>query len=87
MKAIMLAANSIRAKESKIVMVGGMESMSRSPFTVARADDGFHSSDHHDLRFLGTDRVGGQHDGLHTRTTHLVNRQGRYRGWDSTFES
>ena len=40
MKAIMLAANSIRAKESKIVMVGGMESMSRSPFTVARAEDG-----------------------------------------------
>jgi len=36
----MLAANSIRAKESKIVMVGGMESMSRSPFTVARAEDG-----------------------------------------------
>jgi len=40
MKAIMLAANAIRAKESKIIMVGGMESMSRSPFTVARAEDG-----------------------------------------------
>ena len=40
MKAIMLAANSIRAKESKILMVGGMESMSRAPFTVSRAEDG-----------------------------------------------
>ena len=45
MKAIMLAANAIRAKESKIVMVGGMESMSRSPFTVARAEDGKISMD------------------------------------------
>jgi len=40
MKAIMLAANSIRAGESKIMIAGGMESMSQSPFTVARAKDG-----------------------------------------------
>jgi len=40
MKAIMLAANSIRAGESEILIAGGMESMSQSPFTVARADDG-----------------------------------------------
>ena len=36
MKAIMLAANSIRAGESSIIIAGGMESMSRSPFTVSR---------------------------------------------------
>ena len=36
MKAIMLAANSIRSGESSIVMAGGMESMSQSPFTVCR---------------------------------------------------
>ena len=40
MKAIMLAANSIRAGESRIVMAGGMESMSQSPFTVSRDKDG-----------------------------------------------
>ena len=40
MKAIMLAANSIRAGESNIVMTGGMESMSQSPFTVSRDKDG-----------------------------------------------
>ncbi len=40
MKAIMLAANSIRAGESSIVMAGGMESMSQSPFTVSRDKDG-----------------------------------------------
>jgi len=40
MKAIMLAANSIRAGESEILIAGGMESMSQSPFTIARADDG-----------------------------------------------
>ena len=40
MKAIMLAATSIRSGESDIMMVGGMESMSLSPFTVSRAKDG-----------------------------------------------
>ncbi len=40
MKAIMLAANAIKAGESEIIMAGGMESMSQSPFTVARAEDG-----------------------------------------------
>jgi len=40
MKAIMLAANAIRAGESEILIAGGRESMSQSPFTVARADDG-----------------------------------------------
>ena len=40
MKAIMLAATSIRSGESDIMMVGGMESMSQSPFTVSRAKDG-----------------------------------------------
>ena len=40
MKAIMLAANAIRAGESEILIAGGMESMSQSPFTVARAKDG-----------------------------------------------
>ena len=40
MKAIMLAANSIRAKESSVVVAGGMESMSCSPFIVDRAEDG-----------------------------------------------
>ena len=40
MKAIMLAANAIRAGESEILLAGGMESMSQSPFNVARAKDG-----------------------------------------------
>jgi len=40
MKAIMLAGNSIRAGESNIVMAGGMESMSQSPFTAPRDKDG-----------------------------------------------
>ena len=40
MKAIMLAASSIRSGESDVMMVGGMESMSQAPFTVSRAKDG-----------------------------------------------
>ena len=40
MKAIMLAANSIKAGESELLIAGGMESMSQSPFTVARSEDG-----------------------------------------------
>ena len=40
MKAIMLAANAIRAGESEILIAGGMESMSQSPFTIPRAKDG-----------------------------------------------
>ena len=40
MKAIMLASNAIRAGEAEIIIAGGMESMSQSPFTVARAEDG-----------------------------------------------
>lgn len=40
MKAIMLAGNSIRAGETNIVMVGGMESMSQAPFIVPRDKDG-----------------------------------------------
>ena len=35
-KAIMLAANAIRAGESEILIAGGMESMSQSPFTVPK---------------------------------------------------
>lgn len=45
MKAIMLAATSIRSGESDIMMVGGMESMSQAPFTVPRAKDGKVSMD------------------------------------------
>ncbi len=40
MKAIMIAGNAIRAKEAEIIVAGGMESMSQSPFTVPRAKDG-----------------------------------------------
>ena len=40
MKSIMLAANAIRAGESEILIAGGMESMSQSPFTIPRANDG-----------------------------------------------
>ena len=40
MKAIMLAANSIRAGESSVIIAGGMESMSQAPFTVPRDIDG-----------------------------------------------
>lgn len=41
MKAIMLANNSIRAGESKCVVAGGMESMSRAPFIQSGARAGY----------------------------------------------
>lgn len=41
MKAIMLAAQSIRLGESKIVVAGGMESMSNAPYAMDKARTGF----------------------------------------------
>ena len=37
MKAVMLATQSIRLNESRIVVAGGMESMSNAPYTIEKA--------------------------------------------------
>jgi acetyl-CoA C-acetyltransferase len=41
MKAVMLAAQSIRLGESRIVIAGGMESMSNAPYAMEKARTGF----------------------------------------------
>jgi acetyl-CoA C-acetyltransferase len=41
MKAVMLAANEIRCGEADLVLAGGMESMSQSPYLVKNARTGF----------------------------------------------
>ncbi|MBC7962492.1 MAG: acetyl-CoA C-acetyltransferase, partial [Steroidobacteraceae bacterium] len=41
LKAVMLAANSIRLGESEIVVAGGMESMSQAPYFLKKARNGF----------------------------------------------
>jgi len=42
LKAIMLGAGSIVLGESQVVIAGGMESMSRAPYILARARNGYH---------------------------------------------
>ncbi len=41
MKAVMLASQSIRLNESKVVVAGGMESMSNAPYAMDKARGGF----------------------------------------------
>jgi acetyl-CoA C-acetyltransferase len=45
MKSVMLAAQSIRLKESRIVVAGGMESMSNAPYIMDKARTGFRMGD------------------------------------------
>src|SRR5208283_451593 len=41
MKAVMMAAQSIRLEDSKIAVAGGMESMSKAPFYLDKARSGY----------------------------------------------
>ncbi|HXW60762.1 MAG TPA: thiolase family protein, partial [Myxococcota bacterium] len=45
MKAVMMAAQSIKLKESKIVVAGGMESMSNAPYLLPKARQGLRMGD------------------------------------------
>ncbi|MEZ4426164.1 MAG: beta-ketoacyl synthase N-terminal-like domain-containing protein, partial [Nannocystaceae bacterium] len=57
LKTVMLAAQAIRAGDAKIVVAGGMESMSNAPYYLAKARSGYR---------LGNDKLidGLVHDGL-----------------------
>ncbi len=41
LKTVMLAANAIKAEESKVIVAGGMESMSNVPYILDKARDGY----------------------------------------------
>ena len=43
MEAVAQAARAIKSGEAELVIVGGVESMSRSPFVMAKADGAFHA--------------------------------------------
>lgn len=57
LKAVMLAANGIRAGEAEVYVAGGMESMSQTPFLAMGAREGYRFGD-------VTLRDGALHDGL-----------------------
>ena len=41
MKAVMMAANALRAGQSKAIVAGGMESMSRAPYLIPQGRQGY----------------------------------------------
>nr|MCS5582593.1 acetyl-CoA C-acetyltransferase [Pseudomonadales bacterium] len=41
MKAIMMASNALRAGQSKVIVAGGMESMSRAPYLIPQGRQGY----------------------------------------------
>lgn len=46
LKAVMLAAQAIRAGEAEVVVAGGMESMSQAPYVLTKARTGYRMGDH-----------------------------------------
>lgn len=47
LKAVLLAAQAIRAGEAEVVVAGGMESMSLAPYVLTKARTGYRMGDHH----------------------------------------
>ena len=63
MKAVMLAADSIRLGDNKVVIAGGMESMSRAPYLLDNARSGFRMGHQTVLDHLFLDGLQDAYDG------------------------
>ncbi|PKQ82304.1 acetyl-CoA acetyltransferase [Aeromonas sobria] len=63
MKAVMLAADSIRLRDNRVVVAGGMESMSRAPYLLENARSGFRMGHQQVLDHLFLDGLQDAYDG------------------------
>ncbi len=63
MKALMLAADSIRLGDNRVVVAGGMESMSRAPYLLENARSGFRMGHQQVLDHLFLDGLQDAYDG------------------------
>ncbi|PKQ78330.1 acetyl-CoA acetyltransferase [Aeromonas sobria] len=63
MKAVMLAADSIRLRDNRVVVAGGMESMSRAPYLLDNARSGFRMGHQQVLDHLFLDGLQDAYDG------------------------
>ncbi|MBL0492889.1 thiolase family protein [Aeromonas veronii] len=63
MKAVMLAADTIRLGDNKVVVAGGMESMSRAPYLLDNARSGFRMGHQKVLDHLFLDGLQDAYDG------------------------
>ncbi len=63
MKAVMLAADSIRLGDNRVVVAGGMESMSRAPYLLDNARSGFRMGHQRALDHLFLDGLQDAYDG------------------------
>lgn len=63
MKAVMLAADSIRVGDNRVVVAGGMESMSRAPYLLDNARSGFRMGHQRALDHLFLDGLQDAYDG------------------------
>ncbi|WP_042011392.1 thiolase family protein [Aeromonas fluvialis] len=63
MKAVMLAADTIRLGDNKVVVAGGMESMSRAPYLLDNARNGFRMGHQQLLDHLFLDGLQDAYDG------------------------
>ncbi|MGY3860800.1 thiolase family protein [Aeromonas lacus] len=63
MKAVMLAADSIRLGDNRVVVAGGMESMSRAPYLLDNARNGFRMGHQWALDHLFLDGLQDAYDG------------------------
>ncbi|MFB2864690.1 thiolase family protein [Aeromonas sp. MdU4] len=63
MKAVMLAADSIRLGDNRVVVAGGMESMSRAPYLLDNARSGFRLGHQRALDHLFLDGLQDAYDG------------------------
>ncbi len=63
MKAVMLAADSIRLGDNRVVVAGGMESMSRAPYLLENARSGFRMGHQQVLDHLFLDGLQDAYDG------------------------
>jgi acetyl-CoA C-acetyltransferase len=64
LKAIMLGADGIRAGSAEIVVAGGMESMTRSPYLMPKARSGYRMGHQEVLDHMFTDGLQDPDDGL-----------------------
>src|SRR5690606_28713615 len=69
LKAVMLAAQAIRAGDAKVVVAGGQESMSNAPFLLRGARTGWRLGDQQALDALLHDGLLDAYEGYHMGET------------------
>jgi len=75
LKAVMLAERLISAGESEVIVAGGMESMSRAPYMLDRARNGYHLGHGYLLDTLVCDGLWDVYKNYHMGTAPRVSRR------------